>query len=266
MSFLITLSSTADTSQPTNSFVTRFSPRLTISPESKVALVSASIWYSWSNIAPEYNNNTFRYYNGTEYKTIVIPAGNYQLPQLNAFIKAQMKVNNDYDAANDEAYISLEPNYSTLRCDLMFSAAAITKGIRVDFSTGELRTLLGFAAAELSVTTEGTNQVDITRGVTSIHIRSDIHSGSVDNGSGGEVIWSFTPALPPGNLLNIEPNTRIYLPVRSSTLDQVRMWITDQRGQPIDLRGEHTSFKLAIDQPESANDKIIELLERIANK
>lgn len=272
MSILITLDSSYATNQRSDNFVTPFSPPLSVHPKAEIALVSADIWYSWVNISPEYQNNIFRYFDGTAYKTIVIPTGNYQVSQLNSYIRGQMRANTDYDVANDESYIVISPNYSTLRCRLEFSQAAIVKGIKVDFTTvglgasHKLRELLGFQDTEYTQTSEGLVQVDITRGVNSIQIHTDIHDGSVEDGSSGDVIWNFVPDRAPGALLSVNPTSRIYLPVRSDRINQMRVWITDHQGRRVDLRGESTSYKFEIRSPVYDNKELVDAINKLAEK
>ncbi|MFA5522627.1 MAG: hypothetical protein WDA28_12835 [Castellaniella sp.] len=238
---LTTDSSNYPNADPAN-FRTQLSPALQAPPHAELALVSAQIWYSIDNIAAKYNNNQFRYFDGTDYQIITIPDGIYQFTQINSYIQGEMKTNSDYDVANDEPYIALTPNISTLRARIEFTQAAVVKGIKVDFAHGELRDILGFDAVEFDATAEGTRKVDITRGVNSIQIHLDIISGSIESGRADNVIWSFSPNTIPGALMVIEPRTRVYLPVPINYISSFGVYLTDQMGRAIDVGGETTAY------------------------
>src|SRR5690554_5414408 len=108
---LATDSSNFLNADPAN-FRTPISPPLPALPHAELALVSAQIWYSIDNIAAKYNNNKFRYFDGTVYKTITLPDGIYQFSQIESYIIGEMKSNGDYDTPNDTPYIKILPNYT----------------------------------------------------------------------------------------------------------------------------------------------------------
>ena len=270
MSILLTSDSSSFKGVNPSNFYTPFSQPTTLPENAELALVSAKIWYSYYNIKSIYHNNTFRYYNGSSYVDIVIPDGNYQLFQLNSYIQGQMKANGDYDSVNDAFYVSLDPNYSTLRCKLTITADGVSAGYKVDFtSTGlgtddQLREILGFDDGEYDESTEGQHQVDITRGVNSIQIHVDIVSGSIEDGRSSNIVWSFTPDLPPGSLISIQPASRIYLPCNYTTVSGFQVWLTDQQGRAIDLNDNPTAytFHIRAGRDNSVRD-LVKSLEKI---
>jgi hypothetical protein len=81
--------------------------------------------------------------------------------------------------------------------------------------------------------------VNITK-VNSVLINVDIISGSYVNGNQSPVIYSFNPNKePPGEKIDERPNPKlIYYPVNSLIINSIRVWLTDQNNNPIDLRGE----------------------------
>lgn len=216
----------------------------------EIALFNAYLWYSWFNISSEYSNNTLKYYNGALWRTVTFPNGSYQLDDINDYLQSVMKVNGDSTTVDgiDMFNLSIQPNYSTLRTKLVISGS-----YKFDFSVGNLFELLGVNADIYTVSSEGTDLVDITRGVNSIHIHCSIVDGSFVNGAASDVIHTFNPQKPPGNLIDIQPNYPIYLKVKAvRQIPSITMKVTDQLGRPLNLNGETTSFTLHLREAQSA--------------
>jgi hypothetical protein len=201
----------------------------------EVALIKATIWYSWFNIASYYNNNSFKYFNGTTWKDVEIPDGNYSLDELNKFIQRTL-INN----VDEPDHISFIPNYSTLKLII-----TLKPNVQINLRFGTLHEILGFDKTIVTQSSEGSKTVDITRGVNSILIHSSLISSSYNNGVASDILYSFLPDKPPGNLLDISPNTPIYLPINEvSQIESIRMRITDQQNRLVRLNGEHATYLL----------------------
>ena len=97
MSLLLNISSdTRLSSETTNNFTVNFAPSVPIPGNWSMGLISASLWYSYYNISPDYNNQTFRYYNRIVWKNIIIVPGLYGLEDINFYIQNQMRINGNY--------------------------------------------------------------------------------------------------------------------------------------------------------------------------
>jgi len=212
-----------------------------------IALSKANLWYSWYNISTALGNNKFVYNDGATDTTITFPDGNYTVQALDAYIKSQMKANGDTgtDAnGNDIFYIQLIPNFNTSKVRIVISG-----GYSVKFNDGNIYQILGFTNGQtVNSTTEGAVHADITNGINAVLIRCDLvdSSRSIENGSISDVIYSFFPAAPPSTHLEIVPFNRDYVRLNSRYVDSVRMRITDQNGNIIDLNGEPVTYQLSI--------------------
>ena len=93
-----------------------------------MALINLETYYSVPNI--DLTNNSFKYSpdNGKNWFTIQIPQGSYEIRNIDAAIKQQMRTNNHYDDENDKYFISVSANSSTLKTVLTLS-----NGFQVDF-------------------------------------------------------------------------------------------------------------------------------------
>ena len=227
----------------TDNFTISFQPPLNIPGNWEMALESLSIWYSWYNISSDYGNQSFKYYNGSTWKTITITPGLYTIPNLNDFIHASMKANGDTGTDgnnNDVFYISITPNYNTFK--LLIS---ISNGYQVDLTVGNIYQIFGFTQMIVSSSQEGVNNVDITNGINRILVHIDCIVGSYKSGSASDVIYSFNADGAPSSLLQIKPNRLLYLPInKSGNLFNLRMYITDQQNRRVNLNGEEVSCAL----------------------
>jgi hypothetical protein len=209
----------------------------------EIALVKANIWYSYYNIAEAHGNNKFRYHNGTVWRNqVIIPDGVYSVDQINDIIQGNMYAHGDYTSGSPDSYdINLYPNYSTLKLDIV-----LTNNYQLDLqdSQSTLNALLGFSSSipasnGLEITVTGDRTVDITRGVNSLSIHCSLVQGSYENEVASDVIYSFSPDKSPGELLNIDVNQRIYLPIRDKgQITSIRFRLTDQKDRPVDLNNE----------------------------
>ena len=221
-----------------SNFTVYFNPpiELDLNKQYKVALVGSDIWYSWYNVTN--GNNKFKYHNGTEWKTITIPGGAYNISDLNREIKRLVKAGGD-----DDDPVIIRANLNTLK-----SRIIIADGFQVDFNIdNSLRDLLGFEGKTITAgLQEGRYQVDISN-IHSILIRCSLVSSSYENGSTSDIIYSFSPNKPPGSLLSIQPNQLIYAPIsKTSQLSSITMKVTNQDNKLIDFNEERTTFFLQI--------------------
>ena len=79
--------------------------------------------------------------------------------------------------------------------------------------------------------------------ITSILVNIDIISGSYINGSTKPTIYSFFPDVSPGYKIIENPHKLLYLPITSDTIHSIIIWLTDQNGNELNLRGENLSMR-----------------------
>ena len=215
---------------------------LDITKTYELALISAEIWYSWHNVNK--TNNKFRYSpdNGTSWIDLTIPPGAYNIEDIGAEIKRLIK-----SKGHDPDNVTLTANYNTLKSRISL-AGNYQVDLRDDKSAGNLRRLLGFTSQLLSQDGDhdGENPVDITS-VNSVHIGCSLVSSAYVNGASSNVIQSFSPSVPPGYLMTIQPRYPIYLPItKQSEISALSIRIADQSGKEIDLNGERVTMHLSL--------------------
>ena len=75
--------------------------------------------------------------------------------------------------------------------------------------------------------------------INSILVNIDIISGSHVNGSTQLTIYSSFPDVTPGYTIIENPHNLLYLPITSDTIQSITIWLTDQTGNELNLRGEN---------------------------
>jgi hypothetical protein len=248
--FLLTLDSSQISTSPSNNFTVQYTPPVVVNTDRnnikrhEIALINANLWYSWDNISALLGNNTLRYYNGSVWRSVTIPDGIYQLTDINNYLESVMMANNDYNSAANTYYISLTPNYNTLKCQL-----TISNSYQLDLSVSSLNVLLGFNSAIYTTSQQGSNEVDITNGVNALYIHCSAVGNSFNNGVASDIIYTFNPTSGPGTAIVISPYHPVYIPLRSDSniqITQIQMQITDQMGRPINFSGQPVSYLLHI--------------------
>ena len=90
---------------------------------------------------------------------------------------------------------------------------------------------------------ESENMVNILT-INSILVNIDIISGSyTTHNSTQPTIYSFFPDVSPGYKIIENYHNLLYLPITSDTIHSITIWLTDQNGNDLNLRGENLSMR-----------------------
>ena len=190
-------------------FLVKFNPPLELDPEFKhfLALDRLSMTYSWYNIRSSYDNNSTKYtHDGSTEQTITLTDGMYSYSDINDYIHQYMdqKSHHSTDSKGEKEY-----------------------SINLSFILSTYRVLVAL---------NGNYQLEITKSIDSININTTAIKDSVVNGENTNTI----AVIPTDNLtrsypFNFEPRRQLYCPVSSNSISEMRIYVTDSVGQPIDL-------------------------------
>ena len=89
---------------------------------------------------------------------------------------------------------------------------------------------------------ESENMVNILT-IISILVNIDIISGSYVNGFTQPTIYSFFPDVASGYKIIENPHNLLYLPITADIIHSITIWLTDQNGNELNLRGENLSMR-----------------------
>jgi len=83
--------------------------------------------------------------------------------------------------------------------------------------------------------------------INSILVNIDIIMGSHVNGSRSPTLCSFYPNVSPGYKIVERPNpSLVYYPISRHDIRRMRVWLTNQNGNLIDLRGETLTIRIHV--------------------
>ena len=77
----------------------------------------------------------------------------------------------------------------------------------------------------------------------SILVNIDIISGNYVNCSTQPTIYSFISNVSPGYKIIENPHNLLYLQITADTIHSITIWLTDQNGDELHLRGENLSMR-----------------------
>lgn len=229
--------------ETTSSFTVSFNPPIQITSNWEMSLEALSLWYSWYNISPEYNNQIFRYYNGAIWKNIIITPGLYSMENINTFVQTAMKNNGDFTAGNpDVFFISLLPNYNTFKLDIVISG-----GYQIDLTVGNLYQIFGFTQKIVTSSESGTSNINITNSLNKLFLVCDVVTGGYQGPTNSGVLYSFVANGEPSSLLTIQPNHLIFLPITATNyIYKMRFSLIDNLNRPVNLNGEPMEISLVL--------------------
>ena len=233
-------------SSNSSDFITNFPTTIRLNPNKKyeAALLSIDLYNSFPNITVK--NNIFKYStdNGSTWKIIRIAKGSYELSAINDEVQRLMVIHGDYDNINNKFYITISANTSKLS-----SIIEITnQSYQIDFTVeNSIGATLGFQKVIINNGyNESQNIIDIMK-INSILVNIDIISGSYVNGSQCPVIYSFYPNVSPEYKIVERPNpSLIYYRVNIPNISRIRLWLTDQDNNPVDVRGERVTARIVV--------------------
>jgi hypothetical protein len=241
-------STTLTLSGDTTDFTISFQPPIRLDPkkEYEAAFLSLETYNSIPNITEK--NNTFKYSidNASTWKIIKLPVDAYEYTQIADEIHRQMVENNDFKTEEDEAKNAFYINFSICRLSSLIEITNPT--YKIDFGVeNSLGPTLGFSTEVLSHGVHKSPKiVDITN-ISSILINVDFIEGGYVNKTYSQAIHNFSPKVGPGYKIFEQPSPElIFYRVSKDFIPDVRVWLTDQNKNIINLQGERITVRILI--------------------
>ena len=224
-----------------DNFSIKFNPPLKLDPEMKhsLAIDTLTMTYSWYNVISSYKNNTKKYTNdrGANWNTVTFKDGMYSYSDINDYLHQYMEKQNHHttdQGGNKVFHININFILSTYRVLISFSGDKFQLDLRrTDF--GEL---IGFDKKLVTKTEYGTKLPNITNSIDVLNINTNAIKYSIVDG----VDTNTLAMIPTDNLIRsypftFEPRRPLYYPVSSNTISEMRFYVTDSLGRPVDLNG-----------------------------
>ena len=226
-------------------FTTKYSPPISLdeSKQYEAALLSIDLFNSIPNITNVDNVLKYSKDKSVTWVTIQLDTGLYELVAISNEIQRLRVINGDYNPNADNPYfIAITANLSKLKSIVLISNYLYEIDFNVPNSIGSV---LSFTNEIIRVGyNESPNIVNIMQ-VNSILVNLDIISGSYVNGSASPLIYSFYPNVSPGYKIVERPSpSLVFYPVSRNEINSMRVWLTDQNNESIDLRGEQITVRI----------------------
>ena len=194
--------------------------------------------------------------------TIVLDTGSYELSAISNEIQRLMVISGDYDPDADNPYfIAITANSFELK-----SIAHISNDLyEIEFNVpNSIGSVLGFTNGTIRVGyNESSNIVNIIQ-VNSILVNLDIISGSYVNRSASPTIYSFCSNVSPGYEIVERPSpSLVFYPVSRNEINSMKVWLTDQNNESIDLRGEQITVRICISEVKNVKRDIVRAIKTL---
>jgi len=211
----------------------------------EAALLSLDTYNSIPNISVG-KKNIFTYSSdgGITWKNVTFNTGAYELQAINNEIKRQIIPNGD-----DSNALNIAANISRLTSIVTIENPNYTVDFRVVNSIG---LLLGFDEKVIGHGyNKSTNIVNIMQ-INSILVNIDIIMGSHVNGLDHLYFIRFIQMFHRDKKIVERPNpSLINYPLSRHDVSRMRVWLTDQNGNLIDLRGETLTIRIHVKEIKS---------------
>lgn len=201
----------------------------------QLALKSFSINVSWDNLSEKFNNNKFSIFPDKRLRQITIPNGLYTVEGLNRYMRKLFgkKPLIKFGIIEERERISIK----------------LSPGVKLNLSEGNFHKLIGFENKEFKnkdseneLELEGKYKANITRDIDEIYIHCNVVDGQMINQENSEVIYSFTNQNRPRTLISKEFDTLVFYNVKHNPIHRIRMRITNQKGELIDLNKGYVEY------------------------
>ena len=148
------------------------------------------------------------------------------------------------DAATKGPYVVLSGNKYTLKCVLEIMKDSTIVNFDVENS---IQSVLGFEKKKYKggKRYQSENKVNILS-VNSILVHCDVIKPSRVNGILQPIIYNFFPNVSPGEKIVSQPKHINYVPLTMSVISSMTVWVTDQKNNLLDLRGEELTITFHI--------------------
>lgn len=244
----------------------------------KVGLKSISIYNSWNNIDPIYNNQDFTitFPNNASNTTlnITLKAGIYTVDDINNYLKDYFIANNLYITNNSTqeitVYAKFQANGTAYSIDFVsfplpistpsgYTNAGITwptvsRGPQITILNNGFQKITGYipgiypSVQQSTIYTKQSDNVPVLSPVQSVNLTCD----GVLNifSSNSSIIHSFTSkGAGSGQLIDSSPNEVAFIDCSQGTKEGFTFAFTDQLGRPLNLKDPDVNINIMVQTP-----------------
>ena len=197
--------------------------------EKFIGLSNLSIYFTWRNIKPSYNNNKFKISAPTWNDEFELPDGSYSVSDIQDYFEYILKKHGeDIDKPSVQIYVNKIENRVTFK---------IKNGYTLELLATETMKLLGSTENKITKDKNGENVPHLEiAGVILVHCKIVNNDYQQDI----RLLYTFVPIKPFGSLLEISPTNDIFLRTFNSEYGEIIVWFTDQNSKPLEIEDRIT--------------------------
>ena len=189
-----------------------------------MALASLGIYYTWKNVKSAYNNNKFKISAPTWNDTFDLPDGSYNIPAIQNCIEYIIK---KHETIADTVPILIYANKINNR--IVFE---IKTGYKLELLSKETMKLLGSTRDTIDADKNSEN-VPRLENVEVVLVHYNLVNNSYQQYS--TVLFTFARNKQYGQLINISPNSLIFLKTMNTEFSEIEIWFIDQNNNSLEI-------------------------------
>ena len=189
-----------------------------------MALANLSIYYTWKNIKPEYNNNKFKISAPTWNDTFHLTDGSGSISDIQDYFEFNIT---KQEILTENPPVQIYVN--RIKNRIVFK---IKTGYIFELLTPETMKLLGSIKKDVDKDKDGENVRKLECAeVVLVHcnlVKNDYQHTS-------KVLFSFVPNKQFGQLINISPHSLTMMNTVNTEFSSVEVWFTDQASKALEI-------------------------------
>ena len=208
-----------------NNFFHNFTDKLNLkNPNKNIALANLSIYYTWTNVKSDYNNNKFKISAPTWSDTFDVPDGSYSIDALQNYFEYIIK---KHETIADVSPVLISVNEINNR--IVFK---IKSGYKLELLSKETMKLLGSSTD----TIDGDKNSQLVPKLQNVDLVL-VHCNLVNNSyqKASKVLFTLVPNKKYGQLITVSPETLIMLKTVNTEFSFIEIWFTDQDNRPLEI-------------------------------
>ena len=206
-----------------NKFIYRFTDKLNLK-NPNMALAKLSIYHTWKNIKPEYNNSKFKISASTCNDEFNLPDGSYSVSNIEDYFEYIIK---KHETIADNPPLQIYVNKTKKR--IVFK---IKTRYKLELLTEETMQLLGSSkkVIDQNKDAEIVPRLEIFEVVL-------VHCNLVNNSyqQVSKVLFTFVPNKQFGQLITITSHSPTMLKTTNAEFSFIEIWFTDQNNRPLEI-------------------------------
>ena len=183
-----------------------------------MALGSLSIYYTWKNVKSTYNNKKFKISAPTWNETFDLPDGPYNIPKIQDYFEYIIK---KHETVGETAPILIYANTITNR--IVFK---IKTGYKLELLLKETMKLLG-STKDTTDADKNSESVPRLENVEVVLVHCNLVNNSYQQASRVYLLLY--------QLINISPNSLIFLKTMNTEFSEIEIWFTDQNNNSLEI-------------------------------